>query len=260
MWFSRSFLWFRSRSQVDSLLLLWCLILWSTSLGSQKLSSLDLLFGHFLFSELGIIQLSFEALLSFQESLRLLLLLALDDAQRLLIVRLGLENSVLWKPLLVGLVLGDPFLNYLMFGFLGLFTFLLALDDLAKLLRFLVSLLNNDVDELRSLLDSVFHLDVECCSDLGSLLSHKVWSSFSSSGKPFIGNLSNSLVCLKLSELLSLFQLLLDLLPGDWRSILSFHESLNDLSFSWGERFLEWNLNDDWLTLIFHLKNLKFVF
>jgi len=120
-------------------------------------------------------------------------LFRLEDIKDFFGVLLGLVHGVFVDHLFLELALIHLLKDTLVLGLDGVLSFLAALGGSLNFLSFFLCLLNDDIDELRPLLDSDFHLDVEGCSHLFCLGIDISRSSFSSARKSLFGCLSNSL-------------------------------------------------------------------
>lgn len=158
----------------SSVLLLWRLVLGRASLGLEHLGRLHLLLGHDLLSGLGGLESFLEFLLSCLQVKSLPLLLGLDDSGHLGGVGLDLLDGIFGQLLLLQLGLFQPLKGVLVLGLERLLSILAALGCFVKLFSLLLSLLDDDIDELGSLLDSDLHPDIKSSSDLGGLLIDKV--------------------------------------------------------------------------------------
>jgi hypothetical protein len=249
----------KHRRVVSVLLLSWRHVFRRSSLGLEHLSSLDLFFGHNLLSGLSLLELLFKVLLLGLCILDFLDLLVLEDTEYLFGVLLGLLDGIFGNRLFLYLALIDLIKNDLVLALQGVLSVLTALSGLFKLLSLSLCLLDDDIDELSSLLNSYLHLNIEGISHLSRLGLDICRSSFSGSRKSVLGSLTNSLGVLKLSQLFGFVQLLLDGLEGDRRGCLWLHQSLDDLAFRGRDRFLEGHFDDDGLFDCEHLL-LKVVF
>lgn len=197
----------------------------------EQLGSLYLLLDLVVLPVGGIHQLLLEVELSGLLVKGLLLLQDLDGGEHLGCVGLGLEGGILSHLVFLHLGLVDLVEGDFVLGLHGLLLDLAILRGLVELLGLLLCLLDDDTDELRPLLHSDLHLDIEGISDLCLLLIDKVGSSLSGSGQSLVRDLTDLLGLLEGSELLCLGELLLDGLEGDRRSCFRLHKSLDDWSF-----------------------------
>lgn len=157
----------------------------------EHLGSLDLFLRGNLLARLGILLLLLNVLDSRLCSKLFLVFLDLYSREHLLSVCLGLLHCCLRELLLLHLRKVDLFKDRLMLGLDGVLSVLTALGGLFKLLSLLLSLLNDHADELGSLLDGHFHLDIEGGSDLGRLSLDEVRSPLSGSGQSLLSGLSD---------------------------------------------------------------------
>lgn len=142
--------------------------------------------------------------------LNLLVLFRLENTEHLLGVLLGFLHSIIGDHLFVDLTLIHLLKDILVLVLDGVLSFLATLSSFLNFLSLFLRLLDDDIDELSSLLYSNFHLDVKCSSHLFGLGVDICRSSFSCTRKSLFGCCSNSLGVLKLSQLLGSVELLLN--------------------------------------------------
>jgi len=140
----------------------------------EHLGRLHLLLGHDLFSGLGGLESLLELLLSSLQALSFFLLLGLDDSGHLGSMSLDLLNGIIGQLLFFQLGLFELIEGDLVLGLERLLSILATLGCLVKLFRLLLSLLDDDIDELGSLLDCGIHSDIKSISDLCGMLIDKV--------------------------------------------------------------------------------------
>jgi len=218
------------------------MILWRTSLGLERLSSLNLFLKDIVLSLLCILDLLFNVDLQVLFWKSLLFSGDLGCTLDFFGIGLGLFHGIICKLFLLQLSLLKSWCDFIL-GQLGFFLIHSELGCLIQFLSLLLCLLNDGADKLWSLLDSDLHPLIKVVSNLDRLLFDIVRSSLPCSRQSLIRDLTNFLGLLLLSQFSSLIQFLLNRLKCDWSHALLVEQPLANQILVGRIRLLKRNFN-----------------